>query len=639
MKKSPLPYALLLFFILTSCLGFTPATVTPTVIASPPPTRTPEPAPQTTLTICLGAEPNTLYPFSELNSAAQSVLAAIYDGPVDTVSYDYQPVLFTQMPTLENGEAQIVRTEVQAGGRIVEANGEVASLEAGMRVRPAGCSDDECAVTFDGTSALEMDQMVVTFRLRPDLTWSDGAPLTAEDSFYSFQLDQEANPDDFLIERTQSYEVADSQTLQWWGIPGYIDATYFMNYWTPAPRHVWSEFSADELPEVDLASRTPTGWGPYRLREWFPGDRIVLEKNPYYFRAADGYPRADMLIFRIVPDPNTALSEMIAGRCDILDPSLPLDQHLDILQGMQAAGQAQFFVTTGMSIEWLGLGLVPASYDNGYNMQTDRQNYFSDPRTRKGIAYCLDRQSIVDDVLFGLTAVPAAFVPGEHPAFDPDIEEIPYDPQTGLSLLALAGWQDTDNDPSTPLRAVSVKDVAYNTPLTLNYYAVSTAQRRQAAEILVESLSECGIRLDVRFFTLDELYISSSEGPLFGRNFDLAQYALNVEGFEPPCAWFTSEEIPNQTNSWSGTNVTGFSSDEFDAACRAAQSALRDDPAYLTNHRRAQIIFADELPAIPLYHRLRIAAAAPEICHFDLDPTANPLWNIEAIGSGAACQN
>lgn len=52
-----------------------------------------------------------------------------------------------------------------------------------------------------------------------------------------------------------------------------------------------------------------------------------------------------------------------------------------------------------------------------------------------------------------------------------------------------------------------------------------------------------------------------------------------------------------------------------------------------------QALFSTELPAIPLYYRLRVAVARPDVCGFDLDPTANPLWNIEAIDKGEACQN
>src|SRR5690606_1647409 len=99
----------------------------------------------------------------ELNAPAKSVLATIYNGPINTVDYEYQAVILTQLPTLENGDAQISRIKVEPRTEIVDANGDVVRLEKGVKVKPAGCRSDDCVIAFDGTDAIEMDQMIVTF--------------------------------------------------------------------------------------------------------------------------------------------------------------------------------------------------------------------------------------------------------------------------------------------------------------------------------------------------------------------------------------------------------------------------------------------------------------------------------------------
>jgi len=632
--------ALLIF----SACGFLSSRPEPTAVSTEipasPPTSTPAPR---ALTVCLGQEPNTLYPFAAPNAAARSVLASVFDGPIDTIGYEYQPVILTRLPSLENGDAQIVKTPVQAGGQIVDANGDLVLLEQGIKVRPAGCRADDCVLTYDGTTPLEMDQMVVTFRMKADIAWMDGTPLTADDSVYAFTLasDPSSITNTYLIDRTQTYEAADANSVQWWGLPGFIDPAYFTNFWPPAPKHLWSQFPADQLSTIDVASRAPAGWGPFAIREWIAGDHITLTKNPYYFRAAEGYPKFDTLTFRFITDPNTALSELVAGRCDILDPTIRLDAHVGLLQEMQAGEQAQAFFTPGMTIEWLGLGIAPATYDDGYDTlyQKDRQDIFGDSHTRQGIAYCLDRPSVVKDVLFGLTTVPTTYVPVDHPLYDANIEQIPFDPSVGISLLEQAGWRDTDGDPVTPRRAVTVKNVAAGTPLQLNYYTTTATQRRQVVELLTQSLAQCGIGLNVQYYSQDDLYAPGPNGLLFGRRFDLIEYAMGVNGIEPPCEWFTTDEIPSASNSWIGTNVAGYQNEQYDAACRAAQLALPDEQAYVDSYRQTQVLFSSELPAVPLYYRLRVAAARPDLCRFDLDPTANPLWNIETIDAGEACQN
>jgi peptide/nickel transport system substrate-binding protein len=640
MKKNVIPFLIALILLVPACLSTstkteTPSPVTEIVIEN---TLTPQAA-TIGLTVCLGQEPNSLYPFGELNSAARSVLAAIYDGPIDNVGYEYQPVILTELPSLENGDAQIVATEIKVGDTVVDSSGQLTELLKGSRIHPAGCRSEDCAITYDGVSPLKMDQMIVTFRLRPDLTWSDGTPLTADDSVYAFELQREVKLNPFLVDRTQTYEAADEQTLQWFGMPGFIDPTYDLNFWLPAPKHLWSEFPAGQLPSVDIAVREPLSWGPYQIKEWLPGQSITLEKNPYYYRLRDGYPKLDSIQFRFIPDPDMALSELIAGRCDLLDPSINLENHIGLLQEMQTAGQAQMFVTTGMSMEWLGLGINPASYDNGYDISKDRQSFFADTYTRQAIAYCLDRQTVATSVLYGLTDVPAAYLPSNHPAYDSNLSAIPYDPEIGISLLEQAGWQDHDDDPSTPRLAINVRDVAYNTPLILKYQTTSTAQRRQVTAIFEDSLARCGIGLEVEFSSPNDLYAPGPDGDLFGRQFDLAQYALGAEGIEPPCQWFSSASIPTELNLWAGTNITGFNSEEYDLHCQTAQSSLRDDPAYLSAYRQTQILVAEQVPAIPLYSRLRVAAARPDLCGVDLDPTSELLWNLEAFEVGDTCQN
>jgi peptide/nickel transport system substrate-binding protein len=209
----------------------------------------------------------------------------------------------------------------------------------------------------------------------------------------------------------------------------------------------------------------------------------------------------------------------------------------------------------------------------------------------------------------------------------------------GISLLEQAGWKDTDGNPATPRQAVSVKNVAAGIPLQLNYYTSGATQRRQVTDILTKSLAECGIGLNVQFFEQTDLYASGPNGLLFGRRFDMIEYAMGVNGIEPPCDWFTEDEIPTSSNAWIGTNVTGYQNPQYDAYCSAARNALPDEQAYMDNYRQTEVLFSSELPAIPLYYRLRVAVARPGICHFDLDPTASPLWNIEAIAIGEACQN
>jgi peptide/nickel transport system substrate-binding protein len=103
---------------------------------------------------------------------------------------------------------------------------------------------------------------------------------------------------------------------------------------------------------------------------------------------------------------------------------------------------------------------------------------------------------------------------------------------------------------------------------------------------------------------------------------------------EPNCALYLSSRIPSQSNAWNRgfNNETGFTDPDFDAACSAALSALPGMPEYDVNHMEALRVWSEQVPIIPLFMRLKIAAARPEILNLDLDPTqSSELWNLFEI--------
>ena len=611
----------------------------PTETPTPPPAPTPAPR---SLTVCLGEEPTTLYLYGDLNASARSVLSAIYDGPMDVSNYDYEAVILEKIPNLEDGDAQVNPVTVSAGDRVVDSSGAVVPLDTGVRVRLSDCRSDTCAINYDGSSNIQMDQMVVTFTMLEGLMWSDGEPLTANDSVFSFNLASNDNTpvSKFLFDRTQTYEAADDVTIQWWGLPGYIDPEYYTNFWKPLPQHEWSEFSASQLLEVDVSTRAPLGWGPYIIQDWKPGENIHLIKNLNYFRADSDLPKFDELTYIFTPDANAAMTAFVDGTCDVLDPSINLDSQISLLRQMQTDEQAQLLTAQSDTMEWLSFSLLHASYDNGYNStgpNPDRPDFFGDVRVRKAIAYCLDRQKVVDTVLFGLTRVPDSYLSPAHPLHNGNLQTYEYNPASGREILEQVGWIDHDNNPSTLRQSLGVSRVPNGTPLVLDYYTTNATQRRQVVEIFTASLAECGVGLNPIYQTAAEFYAQGPTGPLFGRQFDLAQYAIGVNTLEPQCNWFTMNQIPGETNNWVGTNISGFSDPDFDSACEEAVQALPDEPGY-TSHQRAQEFFAFELPSIPLYMRLKVAAVRNDFCGFTLDPTSMyALSDLESFDYGTGC--
>jgi len=646
LTRRPVIFGALAFFaliVLAGCSSGAQTTPTPQGTPTPIVVATPTPVPQPkSLTICLGEEPNTLYPYGNPNTAARSVMEAIFDGPIDSNSYEFQPVILQKLPNMGDGDAQLAPVDVSLGDLVVDTAGNLVALDAGVKVFPSGCTSEDCAVQYDGVSPLQMDQLSASFSILPGITWSDGTPLTANDSVFAFETAKSSDTpgSKFVVDRTQTYEAVDEITARWTGVPGFIDPTYYVNFWTPLPSEQLQSMAPADMLTAEATSLKPLGWGPFVVDEWVAGDHLSLSSNPNYFRAAEGLPYITSLTYRFVPDPDTAISQLLSGECDLLDNSVRLDGQVALLLQFMNSGQAEALFSPTMVMERLDFGILPASYDDGYTPGAggDRPDFFSDQHTRQAFAMCLDRQKVVDTVLYGLSSVPDTFIPAEHPLYNSAVETYAYDPTAANDLLTQAGWVDSDDDPSTPREALNVKGVPDGTPLVVNYTTTVATQRRQVSEILAQSLGSCGIKVNLQYLEPDQLYAAGPDGPLFGRQFDLGEFAMSTTGSQPPCNWWMTDEVPTVDNQWIGANVSGYSREEYNTACRAALASLPDTPEYTDGNNQSQLFFSEDLPVVPLYWRIIVAAARTDMCNFSLDPTASSdLWNIEQFDYGDTC--
>ena len=625
---------------MTSPAGETPSVDIPTPLPSP---GLDVSQPSRTLVICMGAEPNSLYLYDTPMHARQNILEAIYDGPINQNNNNYQPVILAKLPYLADGDAALQPVTVQEGEQVVDEDGTVTPLTPGIVVRPAGCQTSACAIPFAG-GEIQMDQLSARFSLVEGVQWSDGQPLTAQDSVYSFQLD--ADPDTptskFRTERTASYTALDTRTVQWVGLPGFLDQTYQTNFWHPLPQHVWGDFSPAELLQADLAIRRPLGWGPYVVTEWRAGEAIHLARNPHYFRANEGLPKFDTLIFRFVTGNPTMVESLLSGECDLMDIEATQAIPYADLFALQQDGQIQVHLIPFSIWEHADFGIVPAAYDDGYQLGVDRPDFFGDVRTRRAIAMCMDREAVLREVLYGKSLIPTTYLPPTHSLYNANVPDYPFDPTGGMALLEEVGWRDTDGSPSTPRIAQGVPNVPDGTPLSFNYWTTTSTQRQQVMQILVASLAECGVQINVQTWEPAALFAEGPDGPLFGRQFDMAQLSWLTDA-TPPCDLYLTEQIPGEDMArfpyrWGGPHLPGYSNPAFDEACQQALSLLPGQPGYLEAHALAQQLFAEELPVIPLYFRLWVTAARPDFCGHEADATMKSDFpNLEAYDYGEGC--
>lgn len=592
----------------------------------------PEVEGEKTMIICQGQEPDTLYLYGGDMLASAQIQEAIYDGTggrgdtggIDLNTFGYHETFLEKIPSLSDDDAVINAVTASEGDTVADHEGNPVTLEEGVRIRPAGCSGDDCELDYAGGD-VEMDQMVVDFTMKPGLTWEDGTPATSSDAVfaYNLNLDPDTPESKFNVERTASYEANGDLGTVWTGIPGWIDSTYFQNFWGPLPEHEWSSFTALELIEAEESSRTPLSYGPFKIDEWVAGSHLTVSKNPTYYLADEGLPKLDKIIFRfdIGEHPNTAIAAMAAGECDIIDQTTHPEDQLELLAEMEAAGVLKPEFVEGTVWEHVDFGITPVdSYD--------RPDFFGDLRVRKAIAMCLDRQAMADAIFFGKAGVLHSYIPEVHPMYAEDVVIYPYDVDAANALLEEVGWVDSDGD---GVREASggIPGVPDGTLLSFKWQSTTADLRVTYMQIAKEQLTSCGIDVITEHLPAGEYFADGPEGPLFGRHFDLGSFAW-LTGVEPPCDLYLTSEIPSEERGWGASNDPGFSNAEYDVACLAALGSLPGTPEYEQFHKQAQVIFSENLPAVPIFPRLKIAVAGPNVLGFIMDPTNNSeMWNIE----------
>jgi peptide/nickel transport system substrate-binding protein len=193
----------------------------------------------------------------------------------------------------------------------------------------------------------------------------------------------------------------------------------------------------------------------------------------------------------------------------------------------------------------------------------------------------------------------------------------------------------------TPRIAQGVSGVPDGTLFEVEYLVSDDAQSGSDALAIQKMLAGCGISLKVTNQSPQEYLRPGPEGPVFGRSFDLAQFAW-AGAIEPPCYLYLSSEIPGPylefDKGWGGVNASGFSNPEFDLACENALFSLADSAQHLPEHFQAQDIFSEELPALPLYLHYTVAVARPDLCNYTSQSAMDsPLWNLEGLDYGSGC--
>lgn len=568
-----------------------PNTVTPLPLPTPTPTPTPTVAEAVIIGLLQSREPDTLWPLGNLTDEQRLILEAVMEPPMTTLNFDVQPVLFEQVPTLENGGARFITVQVP----IDPATGAITVTDTGVYT--------------------QAKQLQVTFRMRSNLFWSDGRPLQAKDSVfgYSVACTPEAGYAAYTrCEKVERYEALDARTIRVTFKPNVMELDYFTYYWPFFPEHAWSRYTVEEMTRAEeVARRLSPSYGPYIVQDWVPGDSITLVRNPYYTLHGQDDPRVNKLIFKFVPDSYGLLSQLLAGQVDLVEPQGLQGVEPRLLQALEENGLLRLYTQPALLWENIVMNLNdPADL-------TKPHPVLGDLRVRQALAYATNRQEMARAVYLFPVPVLNSWILPDHWAYPGDdaLTLYPYDPAKASSLLEEAGWILADD-------GYRYKD-GQRFHLRL-YILAGQPIRETIVQQFQGALEPLGMEIEVIRVREEDWYGENS--PLLRRQFDLAEFAW-VVGLEPDGqVVYTCGAIPSEANGWYGQNYAGWCNEAATQALLEASTELnRGKRARL--YRLAQEQFTAELPALPLFTRLEYYAASPGLENLKPNPTEPLTWN------------
>ncbi len=341
-----------------------------------------------------------------------------------------------------------------------------------------------------------------TLRLRPGVTWSDGTPFTAADVLFSLQAVYDPKAQSVLA----STLVVGGQRIK----AAAPDAqTVVLTYAAPSgpglrlldnlpilPKHkLEAALEAGSFASAWNTTTTPAeivGTGPFVLREYQPGQRLVLERNPRYWRrAADEgtLPYLDRIVLEIVPEQNAELLRLQAGELDLTSSELRPEDYVPVRDAEEEGRLRLIDLGVGPDADALWFCLKPE-----VKGKDPRFQYVQRPEFRKAISYAVDREAFAETVFLG-AAVPVwgPITPGNIHWFWPDVPRYPHDDNTARLLLGEMGLRDFDNNGVLDDGKTKGRVEARFTVLTqrgISWYERGTA-------VLREELAKIGIVLDI----------------------------------------------------------------------------------------------------------------------------------------------
>ena len=447
---------------------------------------------------------------------------------------------------------------------------------------------------------LSADGRSVVWKLKPGVSWHDGAPFTADDVVFNWQF---ATDPATASTRAGEYlgvafEKIDSHTVR---VRFDRPTPFWTGSYTPVyliPKHLFAPHlgaRAREAPHHDK----PVGTGPYRFAELRPGDLLRGVLNPAYH--LPNRPHFDSVEVKGGGDATSAARAVLqTGEFDYAWNLLVED---DVLRRLESGGKGRVMMVAGGSVEFIQLNAADpwTEVDGERSSPKSRHPQLSDPALRQAMALLLDRQSI-QDFVFGRTGRATPNILNNPARFRSPNRRHAFSVEQANALLDGAGWRRGAGG----LRA---KD---GRTLKFVFQSSTNPLRQKVQTVFKQACAQAGIELELKAVQASVFFGNDIANPDTVAKFwaDLQQFAFTMGEPDPRrfMDQYVSWEMPSRANQWQGRNYMRWRHADYDAAYRAADGELDAVKRAALFIRMNDLVCGDH-HLLPLVTRPKVAAA------------------------------
>jgi peptide/nickel transport system substrate-binding protein len=458
--------------------------------------------------------------------------------------------------------------------------------------------------------------MDVTWKLREDVTWADGVPVTADDVLFTWEAI--ANPETGIwvegLDNTDGLEKVD-------------DHTFIVHYNSIYPNYrlqfggelfvVWPAHYCDPTQGYvnwDCNSQ-PLSDGPYILKEWLTGDHLIFERNPAYYQP--GKPSIDRVIVRVVPDQAVRKSMLVNGDADVA---------MWVTETMveDLNSEPSIKISQSPTQRWV-MRLIPNLAARGsLDPVASPHPVLSKAEVRQAIREAIDVNLITQEIFHGYSQVINTELFREP--YTCDIPATAYDPEAAAALLESAGWMDNDGDGVRECHGCGTAEDGAKLSLEFMIYSDYGEELELAQQLIGEMLEKIGFEIQLSSVEGNVLWADYGNGGIEQNgDFDLNMWDSGYTGIDPTDQlyyyFYSASAEPD-----SGWNVGRYLNPEVDALL---------DQAYTLDEAQRKDLFCQiatildrDLPQIYLFSTMDAHAYSDRVDGVQATVNDPMTWNI-----------